>query len=244
MLAKSLGKAAYAVGLTLWVVFSLFVGQALASIIVISFPSEGNQAVVATLMAALGYALGLGLALGVPPLASRKLVSKETLGLHRLPTVADVGIGIMSILPYLVLSGIVLWFGMEVLNIINPEVGQQIPFQNLSLRIEYVVAFITLVIMAPLAEEILFRGYFLGRLSEKTGKWVAMLITALVFGLMHLPAFSETGIVLQWSAAIDTFAMGIVVGALRNLSGSIWAGVVLHALKNGVAFYFLFIAQQ
>ena len=244
MLAKSLGKAAYAVGLTLWVVFSLFVGQALASIIVISFPSEGNQAVVATLMAALGYALGLGLALGVPALASRKLVSKETLGLHRLPTVADVGIGIMSILPYLVLSGIVLWFGMEVLNIINPEVGQQIPFQNLSLRIEYVVAFITLVIMAPLAEEILFRGYFLGRLSEKTGKWVAMLITALVFGLMHLPAFSETGIVLQWSAAIDTFAMGIVVGALRNLSGSIWAGVVLHALKNGVAFYFLFIAQQ
>ena len=244
MLAKSLGKAAYAVGLTLWVVFSLFVGQALASIIVISFPSEGNQAVVATLMAALGYALGLGLALGVPPLASRKLVSKETLGLHRLPTVADVGIGIMSILPYLVLSGIVLWFGMEVLNIINPEVGQQIPFQNLSLRIEYVVAFITLVIMAPLAEEILFRGYFLGRLSEKTGKWVAMLITALVFGLMHLPAFSETGIVLQWSAAIDTFAMGLVVGALRNLSGSIWAGVVLHALKNGVAFYFLFIAQQ
>ena len=244
MLAKSLGKTAYAVGLTLWVVFSLFVGQALASIIVISFPSEGNQAVVATLMAALGYALGLGLALGVPALASRKLVSKETLGLHRLPTVADVGIGIMSILPYLVLSGIVLWFGMEVLNIITPEVGQQIPFQNLSLRIEYVVAFITLVIMAPLAEEILFRGYFLGRLSEKTGKWVAVLITALVFGLMHLPAFSETGVVLQWSAASDTFAMGLVVGALRNLSGSIWAGVVLHALKNGVAFYFLFIAQQ
>jgi membrane protease YdiL (CAAX protease family) len=48
-------------------------------------------------------------------------------------------------------------------------------------------------------------------------------------------------LVLQWATALDTFALGIVAGSLRLLSGSIWAGMLLHAIKNGIAYYFLFI---
>ena len=103
------------------------------------------------------------------------------------------------------------------------------------------VAFITLVVLAPLAEELLFRGYFLGKTSEKIGKWLAVIVTALVFGFMHLLAPTESGIVLQWGAAADTFAMGLTAGILRTLTGSIWAGVILHSIKNGIAYYFLFI---
>lgn len=243
MLAKLLGNSAYTVGLTIWVVLALVVGQALASTIVLSLPLSGNQAVVATLLAAVGYAFGLMLAIGMPALARKKLASKVTLGLQRLPSFGDIGIGTLSVLPYYVASGIIIWFGLEVLNVINPDVGQQIPFENLSMRIEYIVAFITLVVLAPFAEELLFRGYFLGRLGEKIGKWVAVVVTAMVFGLMHLVGFNEQGIVLQWSAAGDTFALGLVAGLLRVLTGSIWAGVILHAVKNGIAYYFLFIAR-
>ncbi len=242
MSAKSLAKRSlYALGLTVWVVFSLFVGQALAAIIVFSLPQASNDSVVATILAALGYILALALALCVPALATRKFASKETLGIGRLPLVSDIGLGTLAVLPYYITSGIILWFGMEVLKVVDPNVGQQIPFQNLTLQIEFIVAFITLVVMAPFAEELLFRGYFLGRMKEKTGKWVAVFVTALVFGLMHLLSFTDTGLVLQWSAAADTFAMGLVAGLLRVFTGSIWAGVVLHAIKNGIAFYFLFI---
>src|SRR6478672_3146686 len=110
MLAKLLGKSAYAVGLTLWVVLSLVVGQSLASMAVLSFPQSGNPAVVATLLAALGYALGLALALGVPALATRKLVTKKTLGISRLPSIGDIGLGVLSVLPYYIASGVIIWF--------------------------------------------------------------------------------------------------------------------------------------
>lgn len=241
MLAKLSGNIAYSIGLILWVVFALFMGQLLASAIVLNLGLSANESVLATILAALGYTFGLALAIGVPVLLTRKPISKETLGISRFPLISDSGLGILAVLPYYILSAAILWIGMDVLNVIDPEVGQQIPFQNLMLQIEFIVAFITLVIMAPFAEELLFRGYFLGRLSEKIGKWVAVVVTAVVFGLMHLIGTNETGVVLQWSAAADTFAMGLAAGSLRAFTGSIWAGVVLHAVKNGIAFYFLFI---
>lgn len=241
MSARLLGNSSYVVGLTIWVVVSLIFGQALASLLVSVLPLS-NESVLTTILAALGYGLGLALAIGVPALKSRHFVSKKTLGFDRLPSWADIGLGILSVLPYYLLSALVLWLGMEVFKVIDPEVGQQVPFDNLSLQLEYVVAFITLVILAPLAEELLFRGYFFGRLYERFGKWLAVLVTAVVFGLMHLIGFSDSGIVLQWGAAADTFSMGLVVGVLRLLSGSIWAGVLLHAIKNGIAYYFLFIS--
>ena len=242
MSAKSLARtAAYAVGLTLWVVLSFAIGQTLAVLVLTSLPLDLNPSVLTTLAAALSYTFGLALALGVPALATRAFVSRKVLGMERLPSLSDIGVGVLAILPYLILSGVLVWLGLEVFKVIDPDVGQQIGFDNLSLRSEYVVAFITLVIMAPLAEELLFRGYFLGRMSERTGKWFALFTTSLVFGLMHLVASGESGIVLQWGAAADTFAMGLVAGSLRLLTGNIWAGVVLHALKNGIAFYYLFI---
>ncbi len=242
MSANLLGKAVYAVGLTLWVVFALFLGQALAALVVFNLPFQSNESVLTTIVAAVGYGLGLLLAIGVPALATRKWATKKTLGIERLPSWSDIGLGILSLLPYYIVSGTVLYLGLEVFKVIDPEVGQQIAFDNLSLRIEYVVAFITLVILAPLAEELLFRGYFLGRMTERTGKWVALFVTAIAFGAMHLFGYSETGLVLQWGAAADTFAMGLTAGILRLLSGSIWAGVLLHSIKNCIAYYFLFIS--
>lgn len=243
MSAKLLGRVAYVAGLSLWVIVSLILGQSLAGLLILVLP-DANESVLTTILAALGYILALALALGLPALISRTLVSKRTLGLDRLPSWSDTSLGIVSVLPYYLLSAAILWFGMEILNVINPDIGQQIPFDNLSLKIEYVVAFITLVIMAPFAEELLFRGYFFGRLQERTGKWAAVGVTAVIFGLMHLIGFSENGLVLQWGAAADTFALGLVVGMLRLVSGSIWAGVLLHSLKNAIAYYFLFISPS
>ena len=245
MSAKSSGsrRISYGFGLTLWVVFALLCGQVIASVVVYGLlPEDLNTALQGTVGAALGYIFALALAIGIPALIWKKRASNRTLGFDRWPSWSDIGFGLLAVLPYYMLSAAIVWVGMDVFKVIDPNVGQQIGFDNLTMRIEFILVFITLVIMAPLAEELLFRGYFLGRMSERTGKWSAVLVTSVAFGLMHLVGLSESGaIVLQWGAAADTFAMGLTAGALRTFTGSIWAGVLLHGLKNAVAYYFLFI---
>ncbi|MBC7512106.1 CPBP family intramembrane metalloprotease [Candidatus Saccharibacteria bacterium] len=241
MSVRLLGKYSYALALSLWLVASFIIGQSLASLIIFHLPINANETVVTTILAALGYVLALLFAIIGPALLNRRITPRSVLGIDRLPSWSDIGLGITALLPYFVLSAVILYLGMEVFTIIDPDVGQDIPFKNLNLRIEYLVAFVTLVIMAPLAEELLFRGYYLGKLGKKIGRWLAVFVSALLFGFMHLIAPTESGIVLQWGAAADTFALGVTVGILRALTKSIWAGVILHAIKNGIAYYFLFI---
>jgi membrane protease YdiL (CAAX protease family) len=192
MSASLLGKGGYSLGLTAWVLFSLVLGQSIAALIIINLPGTVNPAVQTTILAALGYALGLAIAIGLPAVVTRKPVSTRTLGINRAVSWSDIGLSILTVLPYYVVSGVLLWLGVTVFKVINPDVGQQLAFTQPSNQVEYLVAFATLVIIAPLAEELLFRGYFLGRLSAKISKWLAVIVTALVFGLLHLPGFTDT----------------------------------------------------
>lgn len=109
---------------------------------------------------------------------------------------------------------------------------QETGFENLTQPLEYVVAFVALVILPPLAEELLFRGYLFGRLRAKFGFVLSAIVTSVVFGFVHL----------QWNVGIDVAILSMFLCYLRERTGSIWAGVVLHAIKNGVAYTLLFIA--
>ena len=44
-----------------------------------------------------------------------------------------------------------------------------------------------------------------------------------------------------WIGFIDTFILSLVLCYLRVKTGSLWAGITLHALKNGIAFVALFV---
>lgn len=108
---------------------------------------------------------------------------------------------------------------------------QEIGFDNLSQPLEYLVAFIALVVLPPLAEELLFRGYLFGRLRERFRFWPTAIVVSIMFGLVHG----------QWNVGVDTAVLSLFLCYLRERTGSIWAGVVLHAIKNGIAYFFLFI---
>jgi membrane protease YdiL (CAAX protease family) len=60
-----------------------------------------------------------------------------------------------------------------------------------------------------------------------------------VFGLPHLAQGGDAGPL--WIAFIDTFILSMVLVWLREQTGNLWAGIVLHAIKNGIAFVSLFI---
>lgn len=83
-------------------------------------------------------------------------------------------------------------------------------------------------------EEMAFRGYFAGRVSDllegRKGRVAAALaLTALVYGLSHLAQ--------GWTAAVDTALFGLVLGGVYLAAGrNLWAAMIAHALGSALAF--------
>ncbi len=75
-----------------------------------------------------------------------------------------------------------------------------------------------------LCEEILFRGFIQSGLRG-LGKWPALLVTALLFGLAHSSIYR----------LLPTMALGLVIGYTVWKTRSIVCGMIIHALSNGVA---------
>jgi len=93
-------------------------------------------------------------------------------------------------------------------------------------------AVVGICIGAPLAEELLFRGAWFSRLEPRLGTWPTILLTGLSFGVVHLGS--------PWTVPLLA-VLGIGLGWLRARSGSVWPGVLAHALNNaaGVALILL-----
>ncbi len=70
-------------------------------------------------------------------------------------------------------------------------------------------------------------------------KLAAIVLASAVFAAGHLE-FGNGG-PLVWVAAVFTFVLALVLTVLREMTGRIWAGIFLHALVNGVSFFFLFV---
>lgn len=88
------------------------------------------------------------------------------------------------------------------------------------------VLFILLaVVMAPLAEEIVYRGFLFRGLANSLGwEWGAA-ISAAIFGAAHL----------QLDVFVPLTVLGFVLAWVYQRSGSLWTSVVLHALFNLIA---------
>lgn len=241
-------KGLHVSGLTLWVL-TVFIGaQLLAawSLVGLAYlwPTLAglNLAVLTTVSAALSYVLAITVIFTVQRLRGLGREGWALFGLKRSLSWSDIGIGLLSLLPYYLITFAVVSILSGAFDFVDPTQAQDLPYQNLVQRYEYIVAFVALVVLAPIAEELLFRGYFLGKMSESINRWLAVFITALIFGLLHLPgAVTGNTITLQWAAAVDTFALGLVLGTLRLWTGSVWAGILLHMLKNAIAYFILFV---
>lgn len=121
---------------------------------------------------------------------------------------------------------------------IDLEQEQQLGFDKNVAGLDKLLVFAALVILPPVVEEIMFRGFLYTRLKRALSiKWAAVVVS-IVFAAAHLQVGS--GAALLWAAAIDTFVLSLVLVYLREKTGHIWASVGVHALKNFVAFTILF----
>jgi membrane protease YdiL (CAAX protease family) len=118
---------------------------------------------------------------------------------------------------------------------------QELGFTTAITGIGLVVVFFSLVILVPIVEELITRGFLYSGLRSGLGVLPAATITCLMFGLAHLQP--ETGNPLLWAAAIDTFILSVVLVTLRERTKSLASPIMLHMLKNAIAFIFLFIIR-
>ena len=98
---------------------------------------------------------------------------------------------------------------------------------------ELVLAFISLVLIAPLYEELLFRGFVFRGIAKATSFWPAAVATSALFGIAHG----------QINVAIDTFLVGMVASWLVWRTKSIYPAILLHVIKNFVAYMFIFVLE-
>jgi membrane protease YdiL (CAAX protease family) len=88
-----------------------------------------------------------------------------------------------------------------------------------------VLYWLVLVVSAPVAEEIIFRGFlFRGWSESKLGGFGALMLTSLIFGAIHLQ-YSVQGM-------IAVVGMGLMFGVVRWRTGSTVLTIMMHAAWN------------
>lgn len=234
-----------AIALPVWVFISFVFAQMLVVAVIMGLRSIGvefsaiSSSVLETAAAAIIYLLCFGIIVSFPLWVKGFKTTRKDVGLTRLPSWMDLGLAPAGFIIYLLISGLTMYAVSQLVSGFNASESQDIGFEDLTLGYEYVLAFLTLVMIAPIAEEAIFRGYLYGKLRKSVPIWVAILITSILFALLHMKW--DGGLLAGANVGLDVFILSVMMCGLREVTGSIWAGIVLHMMKNGLAFYLLFI---
>ncbi len=121
----------------------------------------------------------------------------------------------------------------ERINISMPEHYQEL-FQNI---MKEPWGYIVIGILAPITEELVFRGAILRALLKGFGTykhWVAIFVSALIFGLIHM----------NLAQGVHAFFLGLVLGWMYYRTDSIIPGIALHWVNNTVAYLMFHLMPQ
>ena len=77
-------------------------------------------------------------------------------------------------------------------------------------------------------EEMIFRGVIFRWIDERWNTWVALLISAILFGWMHISNDNAT----WWSSLAIAVEAGLLLGAAYKWSGSLWVPIGIHWAWN------------
>ena len=232
-----------------WVALSMIASQ-----LVIAYPlawiagDKASSPLWTCIYYGLTYLLTLALVILVPPKLFQ-LIQKKThpdnanatpnplttnsteLGLQHLPTFVDIGLAPIGYVVYIIGANLLTSL-MQIFPWFESDQVQETGFGYFITTGDRILAMLALVIIAPIAEEIVMRGWLYGKLRSRLKAPIAILLVSVLFGLLHG----------QWNVSVGVFVLSIVLCGLREITGTIWSGMLLHILSNGIAFYLLYIA--
>jgi uncharacterized protein len=114
------------------------------------------------------------------------------------------------------------------------------PFEHLfdRPRDAYLLSIIAVTI-GPLMEELFFRGFLYPVLARRMGVVWGIVLTALPFGLIHLPQYGDA-----WAAGLVIFLVGVVCGVVRAATKSVGASFLVHVGYNGMQMVIALVATH
>lgn len=173
---------------------------------------------------------GILMVLGCVLLRSMRHVDWATLGV-RSTTVRGLLAAILAFIIYAVIAE-----GIARLIEIDPEgelgrrlMQQLIPADASLSYLVFAVAFIGVIV--PAAEELLFRGFLIVWLRERSNAVIAVIVSAAIFAVVH-GYFIEPGGEFGLFATAQIFVLGALLGWLAVWSRSLWPPILLHVINN------------
>ncbi|KGF91017.1 MULTISPECIES: CPBP family intramembrane glutamic endopeptidase [Prochlorococcus] len=138
--------------------------------------------------------------------------------------------GWLTIVPFVLLVSLIMNSLIETQNGSNPLLEIVLNNNN---YLSFILLFVTTTLIAPLFEEIIFRGILLPTLSRDFGIILGIIVSAFIFALAHL----------SLGEMLPLFVLGIGLGITRIASGSLLSSVTMHTLWNGLTFLNLFLLR-
>jgi len=112
----------------------------------------------------------------------------------------------------------------------NPQIEQITGGMSLT-PTDFGVLLVLIAIIAPLAEEIFFRGMLYPVMRQRWGVPIAITANALAFALLHVIPILLPGL----------FFVGLILAWVRERSGSIGPTILMHALQNGLVLWGIYM---
>lgn len=124
-----------------------------------------------------------------------------------------------------------------ILSFILPEnildASQDLGFGESVSGAQLVLVALSLIVVVPIAEEVLFRGFLFKGLRTKLDFWPAAITASAIFGLAHF----------QLNVGLDVGLLALGACWLLEKTGSIYASILLHSVKNLIAFLLVFVVE-
>ena len=121
----------------------------------------------------------------------------------------------------------VVWIGIFGEPSINTDMGTYWE----SSSIDIALLFLSVAIVTPIVEELMFRGYILDAINRKHGDWTAIIWSSILFGLIHIDPF----------VAGQAFMGGIIYGWIRVRTGSLLPSIAGHMMWNMLALIWTYL---
>lgn len=222
-------STALTVGVAAYLISQIAVGLAL-----LPFVKSGGDAVTDSFQAPWASlvltAISSAIMLGVVwvYLRTKKFKLKE-FGFSR-PTANGVGLAILAYITYFAVYLVTILLLTTYVPAFNADEAQDVGFVGAQ-GWQLILAFIGLVIIAPISEEIFFRGFLYRGLRRSWPIWLAAIGTSLLFALAHG----------QWNVAVDVFLLSLLLIFVYQKTNNLWLCIGMHATKNLLAFMLIFV---
>ena len=195
----------------------------------VGYQNAISNVITTTIYSTLFFSLMLAMVYFIPVKLFGQKISKDEIALKGLITWQDFGLAVFGFLISMVIADVLLEILPSILNFDKSQV-QELAFQRGGMihSWQFLLAFISIVVVTPFFEELIFRGIIYGQLP------LAIFVTSLLFGIVHF----------QTNVGITVFVMSIIMCSIREKwTQTIWSGIVIHMIKNGIAFFLLYVLQ-